>query len=106
MANQAAVLHGVGDLRIEERPMPVPGPDEVVVEIHSVGICGSDVHYYEHGRIGEYVVTDPMILGHESSGIVVDPGRTDVSTGQRVAIEPGVPCGRCAQCRRGTYNLC
>ena len=106
--NLAAVLHGIGDLRIEEHPMPQPGPHEVVVEIHSVGICGSDVHYYEHGRIGNHVVNAPMVLGHESSGVVVDrgPAATALEIGQRVAVEPGVPCGHCEQCRRGAYNLC
>jgi L-iditol 2-dehydrogenase len=106
--NLAAVLHGIGDLRVEEHPMPVPGPNEVVVEIRSVGICGSDVHYYEHGRIGDFVVSTPMVLGHESSGVVVDrgPGVTAPRIGQRVAVEPGVPCGHCEQCRRGNYNLC
>jgi len=108
MANLAAVLYGIGDLRIEDHPMPVPGPREVVVQITSVGICGSDVHYYEHGRIGEYVVDAPMVLGHESSGVIVDRG-SDARTlpvGQRVAVEPGVPCGHCNQCRQGSYNLC
>jgi L-iditol 2-dehydrogenase len=106
--NLAAVLHGVGDVRIEERPMPTPGRNDVVVEIRSVGICGSDVHYYEHGRIGDFVVESPMVLGHESSGVVVDrgPGVTALQVGERVAVEPGVPCGHCEQCRRGTYNLC
>jgi L-iditol 2-dehydrogenase len=105
-SNAAAVLHGVGDLRIEDRPRPVPGPHEVVVEVRSVGVCGSDVHYYEHGRIGDHVVRAPMVLGHESSGVVVDPGTSGLAAGQRVAIEPGVPCGNCDQCRRGSYNLC
>jgi L-iditol 2-dehydrogenase len=106
-SNLAAVLHGIGDLRIEEHPMPVAGPHQVVVEVRSVGICGSDVHYYEHGRIGDHVVRGPMVLGHESSGVVVErgPGAT-LAIGQRVAIEPGVGCGHCEQCRRGAYNLC
>jgi len=106
--NLAAVLHGIGDLRIEEHPMPEPAPHEVVVEIRSVGICGSDVHYYEHGRIGDHVVNAPMVLGHESSGVVVGRGSaaTALEIGQRVAVEPGVPCGHCEQCRRGAYNLC
>src|SRR5689334_22091058 len=100
--NVAAVLYGPGDLRIEERPVPTPGPDEVLVEIRSVGICGSDVHYFEHGRIGDYVVDAPMILGHEAGGVILAGG----PAGQRVAIEPGIPCGRCEQCRHGDYNLC
>lgn len=106
-SNLAAVLHGIGDLRIEEHPLPVPGPHEVVVEVRSVGICGSDVHYFEHGRIGDFVVDAPMVLGHESSGVVVDAGSSaTLAVGQRVAMEPGVPCGHCEQCRNGSYNLC
>lgn len=88
--------------------MPTPGPDEVLVEIGSVGVCGSDVHYYEHGRIGDFVVRDPLVLGHEAGGRIVAVG-ADVPTdriGQRVSLEPGVPCRRCVQCRRGAYNLC
>jgi L-iditol 2-dehydrogenase len=108
LANKAAVLYGVGDLRIEDRPMPVPGPREVLVEVLSVGVCGSDVHYYEHGRIGDFVVEAPMVLGHETSGVIV--GRGDSARrhelGQRVALEPGVPCGSCRECRTGHYNLC
>ncbi len=106
--NLSAVLYGVGDLRIEERPVPEPGPDEVLVEVRSVGVCGSDVHYYEHGRIGDFVVRDPLVLGHETSGVVVGRGSRArrLRTGQRVALEPGVPCGRCRECRTGRYNLC
>lgn len=88
--------------------MPVPGPHEVLVQVHSVGICGSDVHYYEHGRIGDFVVEGPLVLGHEAGGVVVDRG-PEVSTveiGRRVAIEPGVGCGHCEPCRTGAYNLC
>jgi len=108
MTNRAAVLHAPGDVRVEERPMPSPGAREVVVEVTAVGVCGSDVHYYEHGRIGDHVVRAPMILGHESAGNVVEVG-SEVSrhaVGDRVTLEPGVPCGRCVQCRAGRYNLC
>lgn len=88
--------------------MPQPGPHEVLVAIRSVGVCGSDVHYYEHGRIGEFVVRAPLVLGHEASGVVVGrgPHAHRHRAGQRVALEPGVPCGRCRQCRGGRYNLC
>src|SRR3954470_4735167 len=103
---RAAVLHGIRDLVIEERRTPSADPGEVLVKVSSVGVCGSDVHYYEHGRIGDHVVRAPMVLGHESSGVVVDPGTSGLAAGQRVAIEPGVPCGHCDQCRRGSYNLC
>jgi L-iditol 2-dehydrogenase len=106
--NPAAVLYGVRDLRLEQRPMPRPGPREVLIEIRSVGVCGSDVHYYEHGRIGNFVVAAPMILGHESSGVVRAAGGavSRLAVGQRVALEPGLPCGHCLQCRAGRYNLC
>ena len=108
VSNIAAVLYGIGDLRIEDRPLPVPEPRQVLVEVASVGICGSDVHYYEHGRIGDFVVSSPMILGHEASGVVVGRGEAAQrhELGQRVALEPGVPCGSCRECRTGHYNLC
>jgi L-iditol 2-dehydrogenase len=108
MKNQAAVLYAPHDIRIEERPVPRPGPGQVLIEIKAVGVCGSDVHYYEHGRIGSHVVLQPLILGHESAGVIVDVGE-GVNTsrvGERVAIEPGIPDGVCEQCRAGRYNLC
>ena len=108
MPNPSAVLHAAGDLRIEDRPEPKPADHEVLVQIAAVGICGSDVHYYDHGRIGEYVVVDPMIVGHEAAGVIVDVG-ADVDRsriGQLVALEPGVPCRTCTQCLAGRYNLC
>ena len=108
MTNRAAVLTRPGEIVLEDRPVPVPGPREVLVEISSVGVCGSDVHYYEHGRIGPYVVRAPLILGHESAGRVAALGAeaSRHALGDRVTLEPGVPCGRCLQCRAGRYNLC
>ncbi len=105
---QVSVLRGVGDVGVEERPVPQPAADEVLVEIGSVGVCGSDIHYYEHGRIGPYVVDAPLVLGHEAGGVVAAVGAevTTLEVGQRVSIEPGVPCRRCAQCLAGRYNLC
>ncbi len=103
-----ALLRGIEDLVIERRAVPRPGPGHVQVQITSVGVCGSDVHYYLHGRIGDFVVDSPMILGHESGGVVsavgegVDPDRV----GQRVSIEPGVPDLSCRECKEGRYNLC
>ena len=108
MRNQAAVLYAPHDVRLEERPVPEIGPSDVLVEVKAVGVCGSDVHYYEHGRIGSYVVRQPLILGHESAGVIKAVG-ADVSRdriGERVAIEPGIPDGVCEQCRAGRYNLC
>src|SRR5216684_506724 len=103
-----AVLDAARDLRIEQRPIPSPTEGEVLVRILSVGVCGSDVHYYEHGRIGDFVVRSPLVLGHESSGQIVEVGKgvSPARVGERVAIEPGEPCRRCDQCRTGRYNLC
>ena len=108
MINRAAVLVRPSEIALEERPVPEPGPREVLVEVNSVGVCGSDVHYYEHGRIGSHVVRAPLVLGHESAGRVaaVGEGVTGHAVGDRVTLEPGVPCGRCRECRAGRYNLC
>jgi len=105
---RAAVLEGVGKVTLQERPVPLPGPGEVLVEVAAVGTCGSDVHYYEHGRIGDFVVESPLVLGHEPSGVVVaaGPGADRHRPGQRVSIEPGVPDFTCEYCRAGRYNLC
>ncbi len=105
---RAAVLREPGDVVIEERPIPRAGPGEVVVRVRAVGVCGSDTHYYEHGRIGRYVVEAPLVLGHEAAGEVTDlgPGVTRLVVGQRVSIEPGVPDLTCGQCLAGRYNLC
>lgn len=110
---RAAVLHSVKDLRVEDVPvLGAPAPNEVKIAINKVGICGSDVHYWEHGRIGDFVVRAPMILGHECAGTVVETGAnvTHLRVGDRVCIEPGVP--RLSTnishfyMKRGEYNLC
>jgi L-iditol 2-dehydrogenase len=99
---------GLGQIEVEERPVPEPGPGQVLVEVSAVGVCGSDVHWFTEGRIGELVVDGPLVLGHEVSGVVtkLGPGANRLSVGQRVALEPGVPCRRCRACRTGHYNLC
>ena len=108
MTNRSAVLHSPRDLTIEDRPLPEPGPGEVLVRVAAVGICGSDVHYYEHGRIGPYVVESPMVIGHEASGEITEVGAgvSEDRIGELVALEPGVPCRNCATCLSGHYNLC
>ena len=105
---KAAVLHPEGGLEIEERPVPEPGPDEVLVAPRLVGICGSDLHYYKEGRIGDWRVLHPHVLGHEFAGVVeqVGPDTDTVPIGTPVAVEPIVPCQDCDSCRRGVYNLC
>lgn len=105
---QAYVLREPRDLQLEERPIPTIGADQVLVRVRAVGVCGSDVHYWHSGRIGPVVVEKPMVLGHECAGEVVKAG-ADVShlrPGDRVALEPGIPCGECDLCRAGKYNLC
>jgi len=106
--NLTAVLHGIEDLRLEQRPIPEISENEVLLEMDCVGICGSDVHYWVHGRIGHFIVEKPMIIGHESSGVVVKCGKKvkHLKPGDRVAIEPGVPCRMCEFCKTGKYNLC
>src|SRR5918997_3488448 len=108
MQNLAAIMYGTHDIRLEDKPVPEPGAKEVLVEIRAVGVCGSDVHYYEEGRIGSFVVREPLILGHESMGTVVAVGEeaTKHEVGERVALEPGVPDLTCRECRAGHYNLC
>ncbi|AEG61345.1 NAD(P)-dependent alcohol dehydrogenase [Desulforamulus ruminis] len=105
---KAGILYGSGDVRVEEVPVPRIKPDEALVKIKAVGVCGSDVHYYEHGKIGRYVVEEPMILGHEAGGEIMAVGEdvAGLKVGQRVAIEPGVTCGKCKFCKEGRYNLC
>jgi L-iditol 2-dehydrogenase len=105
---RVSVLTAPGTIQIEERPEPTPGPDEVVVQVGSVGVCGSDVHYYVEGRIGPFVVEQPLVLGHEAAGVVVSVGEgsTRHAIGDRVSIEPGVPDRSCSMCLAGKYNLC
>jgi L-iditol 2-dehydrogenase len=105
---ESAVLTESLEFEIEERDRPSPASDEVLVATRDVGICGSDIHYWNHGRIGDYVVENALVLGHESAGEVVEVG-DDVDTvepGDRVALEPGVPCRRCEHCKCGEYHLC
>lgn len=105
---KAAIMTKPLEIIIEELPVPQVGIDEVLVKVMAVGICGSDIHYYEHGKIGRYVVEKPIILGHECAGVVASVGGsvTRFKVGDRVAVEPGVVCGRCDACKQGRYNLC
>jgi len=106
--NLTAILYKQGDLRLENRPIPEPQDDEVLLRMSAVGICGSDVHYLVNGRIGDFIVKAPMIIGHEAAGVVAKCGKNvkNLKIGDRVAVEPGVPCRHCEQCKTGKYNLC
>jgi L-iditol 2-dehydrogenase len=105
---KVAVMSDIGKIEYDERPIPIPKDDEALIRLQYVGICGSDMHYFEKGRIGGYVAEPPFVLGHEASGSVVSVGKqvTNIKPGDRVTLEPGKTCGKCRYCREGKYNLC
>ena len=107
-ANLAAVLERPRRIELRELTVPSPGERELLIQVQSVGVCGSDVHYYEEGRVGDFVVRSPLVLGHEAAGVVAGAGphAGRIQPGTLVAIEPGLPCRACPQCRAGRYNLC
>ncbi len=99
---KVARLHGPGDVRVADEPNPVPAAGEALVRVTAVGICGSDIHWYTEGAIGTAVLTEPLVLGHEFGGVVEEgPGK-----GERVAVDPAIPCGACPLCAGGHGNLC
>lgn len=105
---RACVVHAAGDLRVEERTPADPGPGEIAVAVALGGICGSDLHYYHHGRVGDFTVQEPMVLGHEIVGHVaaLGPGNDGPVPGTPVAVHPATPCGRCPECAAGRRNVC
>jgi len=104
----ACTIHAKEDLRVEPAATPDVGPGEVLVRLGAGGICGSDLHYYYEGRNGSFVIREPLIPGHEASGVVaaVGPGVTRVRVGEKVAVSPSHACGRCEGCRQGREQLC
>ncbi len=105
---EALVVHGRGDLRLETMSIASPGPGQVSVAPRWGGICGSDLHYVQHGGVGASVLRAPMVLGHEVSAVVVAPGDgvSGFRAGDPVAIHPALPCGHCPECRRDMRHLC
>jgi L-iditol 2-dehydrogenase len=105
---RAAVLVGTGRIEVEERVVPAPVAGDVLIRVSSVGVCGSDTHYYREGRIGSFVVDGPLVLGHEAAGTIVGVGESvdPARIGQRVSIEPQRPDPDSAETRSGRYNLC
>jgi L-iditol 2-dehydrogenase len=99
---RAARLHGVGDVRVEDVAVPEPPPGHDLVRVTAVGLCGSDLHWYAEAAIGDAALAQPLTLGHECAGVVVDGPRA----GLRVVVDPAVPCERCETCREGHRNLC
>jgi len=106
--NLTCVLHGCEDLRLEQRPIPVPKDDQVLIEMDCVGICGTDIHFWKTGKIGPFTQNRPVVIGHESSGVVCKLGKNvkTLKVGDRVAIEPIEPCRHCDLCKAGQYYMC
>jgi L-iditol 2-dehydrogenase len=99
---RTARLHGVGDVRLSDELMPEPGSGETVVKVTAVGLCGSDLHWFAEGGIGDAELTRPLVLGHEIGGVL----EGGPEHGRRVAVDPAQPCGQCEQCLDGHRNLC
>ena len=108
MSNKTFYMTDLEKLEVGEAPMPKIGPDDVMINVQSVGVCGSDLHYYHTGSIGDFIVKPPFILGHEAAGIIEEVGENvkNLKVGDRVCMEPGVPCMKCEECLTGHYNLC
>ncbi|MFE9453242.1 L-idonate 5-dehydrogenase [Streptomyces sp. NPDC006739] len=102
------VIHGTGDLRVEELPVPRPGPGQALVAVRYGGVCGSDLHYWRHGGVGDFRLREPMVLGHEVVGTVTGYGvrASGPAPGTAVAVHPATPCGGCPECRAGRPNVC
>ena len=105
---EALVIHAPGDLRVEEVETPEIGPDQLRVRVRCGGICGSDLHYYQHGGFGTVRIKEPMVLGHEVAGVIEAVGAAvgRFQAGDRVAISPSRPCGLCRYCQQGLQNHC
>lgn len=105
---EALVIHAPGDLRVEDVPTDPLGPDQLQVRVRCGGICGSDLHYYQHGGFGTIRIKEPMVLGHEVAGVIEAVGRNvhGFTAGERVAISPSRPCGACKFCQQGLQNHC
>lgn len=101
-------LYGIRDLRVERAPIPEPGPGEVLLKIAAVGTCGSDVHYYLEGGIGDAIVKEPITMGHEFSAWIASLGEgvEGLEVGQLCSVEPAIPCGHCEHCEHGHPNIC
>lgn len=105
---KAIVAHAAKDLRIEVHPRPEPGPGQVLIRMKTGGICGSDLHYFNHGGFGPITLKQPMVLGHEVAGVIetLGEGVDALTIGQLVAVSPSRPCGTCEYCREGRPNHC
>jgi L-idonate 5-dehydrogenase len=103
---RACVVHSAGDLRVDDRDVGEPGPGEIAVAVAFGGICGSDLHYYHRGAVGDFQLREPLVLGHEVVGHVAESDVDGLATGTPVAIHPATPCGTCSECVRDHRNVC
>ena len=105
---KVCVLTGKQSLEWIEREIPKPGPGKLQIKLEYVGVCGSDLHFYQEGQLANWKLNGPLALGHEPGGVVsaIGEGVEGFQPGDRVALEPAVPCGKCEDCRKGNYNLC
>src|SRR6476619_3797972 len=105
---EALVIHAPGDLRVETIATPETGPGQLLVKVDAGGICGSDLHYFHHGGFGTVRIKEPMVLGHEVAGVIAEAGAQvrGFAVGERIAISPSRPCGRCRYCQEGLQNHC
>lgn len=105
---RGCVIHGQGDLRVAELPVPEPGPGQALIAVRYGGVCGSDLHYWRHGGVGDFRLREPMVLGHEVVGTVVayGAGASGPAPGSAVAVHPATPCGVCPECAAGRRNVC
>ncbi|CAG5118932.1 unnamed protein product, partial [Candidula unifasciata] len=106
--NRSARLHGKGDLRVEDVPLPETGPEDVLVQMAFVGMCHTDVHFFDHGHVDRFLVERPLTLGHEMSGVVSQLGSNVLGfkPGDRVTIDTNRPCFQCKNCGDRRYNIC
>ncbi|MFI6373204.1 L-idonate 5-dehydrogenase [Streptomyces sp. NPDC050546] len=102
------VIHGQDDLRVAQLPVPEPGPGQALVAVRYGGVCGSDLHYWRHGGVGDFRLREPMVLGHEVVGTVLEygAGASGPAPGTAVAVHPATPCGVCPECSAGRRNVC
>src|SRR5574340_900851 len=101
---RAVVQHGIRDIRLDDLPRPTPGPGEVLIRLHAVTICASDIHTYAEGNVGGVSWDRPFVPGHEGAGVVAESNGSGLAVGTPVVFDPAIPCRACAECGRGDFH--